>query len=151
MAIPRATRVPDRSAAAAAPLILQFDNGASLRDGSPELLDKWLDRVETLDATYAEETVKKQGQWGPKLYNTLRGETYVAAKAANIAKSDLAATGGVAKLTDVIKGALRGMEPTGIGETVDMHFGAGSRKSGASINAWLTARSETRQKTRRRN
>ncbi len=84
---------------------MQLDNGIPLHDGSPELLDKWLDRVETLETTCPDEIVKKQGLLGPKWYSAFRGEVYAAEKVANIAKSDLAAKDGGAKLTGAIKGA----------------------------------------------
>ncbi len=64
---------------------LTFDNGIPSYDGAPELLDEYLDRMETLGVQYNEELIKKQGPLAPRLCNALKGEVYEAAKAANIA------------------------------------------------------------------
>ena len=67
-----------------------FEQGIPIFSGEPELFDEYLDRVETLVHQYTEEVIKKQGPLAPRLYNGLKGEAYMAAKAANIAKAELA-------------------------------------------------------------
>ena len=58
-----------------------FEQGIPIFSGEPELFDEYLDRVETLVHQYTEEVIKKQGPLAPRLYNALKGEAYMAAKA----------------------------------------------------------------------
>ena len=44
-----------------------------------------------------------------------------------------------------LKSCIRGVGPTRVGEIFDRYFDGGARKSGVSIGAWLTMRSEVRQ------
>ncbi len=58
---------------------LTLDGGIPSYDGTPELLDEYLDRVETLEIQYTDEVMKKQGPLAPRLYSALKGEAYAAA------------------------------------------------------------------------
>ena len=73
---------------------LGFEQGIPIYSGEPELLEEYLDRVATLKEQYVEEVTKKQGPLGPRLYNALRGDAYIAVKSAGIAKADLAKADG---------------------------------------------------------
>ncbi len=44
---------------------VNFDNGIPGYDGTPELLDEYLDRVETLMVQFNHEVVKKKGPLTP--------------------------------------------------------------------------------------
>ena len=70
--------------------ILHFDQGIPIYDGRPELLEEYLDRIATLEIQYTDEVQKKQGPLAPRMYNALRGDAYMAVKAANIDKQRLA-------------------------------------------------------------
>ena len=48
-------------------------------------------------------------------------------------------------LIAALKSCIRGVGPTRLGEIFDRYFDGGERKSGVSIGAWLTIRSEVRQ------
>ncbi len=58
-------------------------------DGTPELLDEYPGRVETLHTQYTELVQKKQGPVVTRLFTVLPGDAFtaVAAKAANIKES----------------------------------------------------------------
>ncbi len=62
------------------------------------------------------EVIKKQGPLAPRLYNALRGEAYVAPKAANIAKAELAKLAGISMLVAALKSAIRGSGPARVDE-----------------------------------
>ena len=124
---------------------LVFETGIPIFDGRPELLEEYLDRVETLEISHTEDVQKKQGPLAPKLYNALRGEAYLAVKAANIEKTKLATTEGVKLLKDALKAQIRGTGPNRVGEIFDMYFESGNRRPTEAVNPWLTKRSETRQ------
>jgi hypothetical protein len=119
-----------------------FDNGIPSNDGMPELLDEYLDRVETLGVQHNEEVIKKQGPLALRLYIALRGEAYVAAKAANIAKAELAKLAGVSVLVAALRCTIRGSGPTQVCESFDKYFDGGARRPGMSISTWLTQWSE---------
>ncbi len=61
---------------------------------------------------YTEEVVKKQGPLVPRLYKALKGAAYMAAKAANIKKEDLAKKEGVDLLIAALKSCIQGVGPT---------------------------------------
>ena len=124
---------------------LTFDQGIPQFSGEAELFDEHLDRVETLVIQYTEDVQKKQGPLAPRLYNALKGEAYTAAKAANIAKKDLAKKEGVELLITALKVCIQGAGPTRVGEIFDKYFDGGARRGGTSIGSWLTMRSEVRQ------
>ena len=90
---------------------LVFETGIPIFDGRPELLEEYLDRVETLEISHTEDVQKKQGPLAPKLYNALWGEAYLAVKAANIEKAKLATTEGVKLLKEALKAQIRGTGP----------------------------------------
>ena len=114
-------------------------------DGSVELLEEYLDRVETLKSLNTEALTQKFGALGPRLYNCLRGEAYTAAKAADIDKATLAGDEGVDLLIGVLREALQSAAPTRIGEIFDAYFDGGVRRVGESIAAWLNRRNELKQ------
>ena len=66
--------------------------------GEPELLDEYLDRVEAIRVSYTEDTAKKFGGLGARLYNALRGEAYTAARGAKIPKTELVEDGCVRRV-----------------------------------------------------
>ena len=105
------------------------EQGIPIFSGEPELFDEYLDRVETLVHQYTEEVIKKQGPLAPRLYNGLKGEAYMAAKAANIAKAELAKPSGVELLIVALKSCIQGVGPTRVGEIFDKYFDGGKRKA----------------------
>ena len=98
------------------PKSLVFEGGVPVYAGEPELLDEYLDRVEAIAVGYTEETKKKFGALGARLYNALRGEAYVAARGAKIPKEDLLEDKGLKLLLETISKGVRPAGPTRTGE-----------------------------------
>ena len=95
---------------------LTFESGVPVYSGEPELLDEYFDRVEAIRVGYTEDTVKKFGGLGARLYNALRGEAYTAARGAQIPKAELVRDSGLEKLLKVVTAGVRPAGPTRTGE-----------------------------------
>ena len=124
---------------------LSFEQGIPVYGGEAELLEEYLDRVATLEQAYPDEVQKKNGPLGPRLYNALRGEAYLAARSKGIDKSKLSAQGGVKLILEALKEAIRGDGPNRIGELFDTYFDSGQRKTSEAMSTWLVRRAEARQ------
>ena len=98
---------------------LSFEQGIPVYGGEAELLEEYLDRVATLEQAYPDEVQKKNGPLGPRLYNALRGEAYLAARSKGIEKQKLSAVGAVKLILEALKEAIRGDGPNRIGELFD--------------------------------
>ena len=86
---------------------LAFDNGVPIYHGEAELLEEYIDRVETIQQTWTQDVEKKMGPLGPKIYNGLRGDAYRAAKTAGVQKADLATEEGLKKILLAVIGNIR--------------------------------------------
>ena len=71
-----------------------MENGTPIYKGQVELLDEYLDRVETLRIGQSAEIEKKVGPLGPRLYNGLRDAAYLAVRSEGLKKEELATRGG---------------------------------------------------------
>ena len=125
---------------------LTFEGGVPVYSGEPELLDEYLDRVEAIRVSYTEETAKKFGGLGARLYNALRGEAYTAARGAKIPKTKLVQDAGLEELLKVVAAGVRPAGPTRTGELFKEYFKEpGRRKAGESMNNWLIRRAAVKQ------
>ena len=98
------------------PGTLVFEGGVPVYSGEPELLDEYLDRVDAIRVGYTDDTAKKFGALGARLYNTLRGEAYTAARGFRIGKKELLKDAGLDQLLDVVSKGVRPQGPTRTGE-----------------------------------
>ena len=122
---------------------LAFDNGVPIYHGEAELLEEYIDRVETIQQTWTQDVEKKMGPLGPKIYNGLRGDAYRAAKTAGVQKADLATEEGLKKILLAVIGNIRQAAPVRVGELFMDYFdetGHGIRRPGEAVAQWLTRR-----------
>ncbi|CAK0893465.1 unnamed protein product, partial [Prorocentrum cordatum] len=127
------------------PPVLTFEHGIPMHDGTPELLEEYLYRADTLKVGNTQEVAKETGPLGPRLYNALRGEAYTGVNAANIAKADLGSDSKIEALVSALKAAIQGIEPNRADELLDRYFDNSSRRSAESVSSCLTKRSEVGQ------
>ena len=125
---------------------LAFEGGVPVYSGEPELLDEYLDRVAAIRVGYTEDTAKKFGGLGARLYNALRGEAYTAVRGAKIPKEDLVKDEGLDRLLQVIAAGVRPAGPTRTGELFKEYFKEpGRRRPAESMNNWLIRRAAVLQ------
>ncbi|CAK0856476.1 unnamed protein product, partial [Prorocentrum cordatum] len=106
------------------PPTLSFEQGIPVYDGTPELLEEHLDRIDTLRVGATEDVGKKTGPLGPRLYNALRDRSAIVM---------------------ALKAAIQGIGPNRVGKLFDRYFDSSSRRSAEAVGSWLTKQSKIQQ------